>query len=160
MSRAIVTTMLALGIGLAASTASQAAAVPAMGSGLAPALAAAGTVEKAQVRVRRGVVVGPRGGVAVGRRATIVGPGGGVAVRRGAIVAPRVVGVPRAYVGRPFRVYNRSWVRRPYFGTIVGGVALGTILAVTAAPRYAPAPGLCWNWVDDFEERGYWDYCY
>ena len=52
----------------------------------------------------------------------------------------------------------RPWVRRPYFGTIVGGVALGTLIAVTAAP-VAPAPNLCWYWADPSQTQGYWDYC-
>jgi len=52
----------------------------------------------------------------------------------------------------------RPWVRRPYFGTIVGGVALGTLIAVTVAPA-APAPNLCWYWADPSQTQGYWDYC-
>jgi hypothetical protein len=52
----------------------------------------------------------------------------------------------------------RPWVRRPYFGTVVGGVALGTLIAVTAVPP-APAPGLCWYWTDASQTQGYWDYC-
>ncbi len=52
----------------------------------------------------------------------------------------------------------RPWVRRPYFGTIVGGVALGTMIAVTAMPP-VPAPGLCWYWADASQTQGYWDYC-
>jgi hypothetical protein len=179
MSKPIVATLLALGIGLVAGSAGHAASVAAMGGGILPALAATDTVEQAQyvIKNRGGVVVGPRGGVAVRGGAAVVGPRGGVAVRRGAavvgprggvavrggttIVAPRrayIGGGPR-FVGRPAFVRSRSWVRRPYFGTIVGGIALGTIIAVAAAPTVAPAPGLCWYWVDDFEERGYWDYC-
>jgi hypothetical protein len=181
MSTSIAATLLALGLSFAASTAGQAAAVPAMG--VLPALQTTDTVEQAQYVVKRGVAVGPRGGVAVGPRGGVaVGPRGGVAVRGGGggvVVAPRVVGprvvgprvvapraavvgVPRAYVGRPFRSvgYARPWYRRPYYGTIIGGVALGTILAVAAAPRVAPAEGLCWYWADPYETRGYWDYCY
>jgi hypothetical protein len=52
----------------------------------------------------------------------------------------------------------RPWVRRPYFGTIVGGVALGALVAATAVP-VAPADGLCWYWVDPSQTQGYWDYC-
>jgi hypothetical protein len=52
----------------------------------------------------------------------------------------------------------RPWVRRPYFGTVVGGVALGTLIAVTAIPP-VPAPGLCWYWTDASQTQGYWDYC-
>ena len=52
----------------------------------------------------------------------------------------------------------RPWVRRPYFGTVVGGVALGTMIAVAAVPA-VPAPGLCWYWADPSQTQGYWDYC-
>jgi hypothetical protein len=50
------------------------------------------------------------------------------------------------------------WVRRPYFGTVVGGVILGTMIAVTVVPA-VPAPGLCWYWADPSQTQGYWDYC-
>jgi hypothetical protein len=58
---------------------------------------------------------------------------------------------------RPVRV----WSRRPYYGQVVGGVALGTIIAagvIGAAPA-APAPNMCWYWADPSQSRGYWDYC-
>jgi hypothetical protein len=96
------------------------------------------------VGVRRGAVVGPRGGVAVRRGAVAVGPRGAVATGRTAVVRP-----------------VRPWVRRPYFGTVIGGVALGTIIAATAvgvAPA-APAPNTCWYWTDPARTQGYWDYC-
>ena len=57
---------------------------------------------------------------------------------------------------------HRGWHRRPHYGRIIGGVALGTLLAGSAYYAYAgapPAPGLCWYWADRYEERGYWDYC-
>jgi hypothetical protein len=60
-------------------------------------------------------------------------------------------------VRRPVRV----WAPRPYYGTIVGGVALGTMIAVTAmgtAPA-VPAPNMCWFWADAAQMSGYWDYC-
>ena len=63
--------------------------------------------------------------------------------------------------GRPYW-YARPWVRRPYYGTIVAGVALGTLITVAAVglvPR-RPAPDLCWYWADPYRNRGYWDYCY
>jgi hypothetical protein len=37
----------------------------------------------------------------------------------------------KVVVARPYR----AWVRRPYYGTYVAGVALGTILAVTGGTR-------------------------
>jgi hypothetical protein len=52
-------------------------------------------------------------------------------------------------------------VRRPYYGTIIAGVALGTLITVAAVgavpPR--PHPTLCWYWADPYAQRGYWDYC-
>jgi hypothetical protein len=52
----------------------------------------------------------------------------------------------------------RPWVRQPYYGTIIGGVALGTLIAATAVP-VAPAPNLCWIWSSPAQSQGYWDYC-
>ena len=58
---------------------------------------------------------------------------------------------PPGWNGRPYW-FARPWVRRPYYGTIVAGVALGTLITLAAVgavpPR--PAPG----------NRGYWDNCY
>lgn len=54
----------------------------------------------------------------------------------------------------------RGWAARPYYGTIVGGVALGTMIAVTAgAVPTAPGPNMCWFWADSAQVNGYWDYC-
>jgi hypothetical protein len=68
---------------------------------------------------------------------------------------------PRGWSGRPYW-FARPWVRRPYYGTIIAGVALGTLITVAAVgavpPR--PAPNLCWYWADPYGQRGYWDYCY
>jgi hypothetical protein len=60
-------------------------------------------------------------------------------------------------VGRPVRV----WVPRPYYGTVIAGVALGTIIYVSAAGTAPPAPSstLCWYWSDSAMTGGYWDYC-
>ncbi|QLH71074.1 hypothetical protein [Rhodopseudomonas palustris] len=57
-------------------------------------------------------------------------------------------------VARPVR----PWVRRPYYGTVVAGVALGTLIVASSAPP-APSPTLCWYWADAAQNRGYWDYC-
>ena len=67
-------------------------------------------------------------------------------------------GKRRVYVG-PRRVYVRGWNRRPYYGRIVAGVALGAIIVAAAAPR-APSSELCWYWTNPSKNRGYWDYCY
>ena len=56
----------------------------------------------------------------------------------------------------------RHWHRRPYYGNVFAGVALGTLIGVAAvgiAP-VAPSPELCWYWSDPYMNRGYWDYCY
>lgn len=80
---------------------------------------------------------------------------GGRGYYRPPVYAPRYYGGPaRAWAYRP-------WYRRPYYGTIIGGIALGTIIGVTAyglAPR-PPRPDLCWYWADPAQSRGYWDYC-
>ncbi len=52
----------------------------------------------------------------------------------------------------------RPWIRRPYFGTVVAGITLGTIIAVSAAP-VPPSPDLCWFWTNSSQTQGYWDYC-
>ncbi len=83
--------------------------------------------------------------------------------------APRAYGGPRGYYAPGPRYYGggprawgyRPWAHRPYYGTIIGGLALGTIIGVTAyglAPR-APRPDMCWYWADEIQSRGYWDYC-
>jgi len=68
---------------------------------------------------------------------------------------------PSGWHGRPYW-FARPWVRRPYYGTVIAGVALGTLITVAAIgavpPR--PAPNLCWYWADPYGNRGYWDYCY
>lgn len=125
--------------------------------------------------------VGPRARV-VGPRARVVGPRARVVVPRGRVVGPRArVVIPRGRIGprgvvvhrrgfrpagfvrwHPRHLIYRRWHRRPYYGTIIGGVALGTILAASAYYAYAsapPAPGLCWFWADADEQQGYWDYC-
>jgi hypothetical protein len=55
----------------------------------------------------------------------------------------------------------RPLVWRPYYGTIVAGVALGTVIVATtvAVTPAAPAPNLCWYWADATKVNGYWDYC-
>jgi len=76
-------------------------------------------------------------------------------------IGPRYFG-PRYFGPRPGFVYVRPWVRRPYYGRFVAGVALGTIITVAAVGLIPPraAPDLCWYWADPYRYRGYWDYCY
>jgi hypothetical protein len=50
---------------------------------------------------------------------------------------------------------------RPYYGTIVDGVALGSLIVASSigvAP-VAPAPNMCWFRMDETQIGGYWDYC-
>jgi hypothetical protein len=88
--------------------------------------------------------------------ATVVrrGPAGGVSAahvrppvaRRPVVVAPV----------RPVPV-----VRPSYWGRVVAGVTIGTIIAATAvamAPT-PPSPELCWFWSDTSKTKGYWNYC-
>ena len=56
-------------------------------------------------------------------------------------------------VVRPYR----HWNKQPYYGTVIGGVALGTILGAAAYSAVAPAPNLCWYWADPPMTLGHWD---
>jgi hypothetical protein len=90
----------------------------------------------------------------VGGRCVRNAAGGAVVVQPRVVAKPPVVG-PRVVV-RPAVV--RPWARRSYFGTVVAGVTLGTLIAVTAAPP-PPASNLCWYWTTPAHNQGYWDYC-
>jgi hypothetical protein len=74
-------------------------------------------------------------------------------------VVRRDVRVHRTVVVRPYR----AWTHRPYYGAVIAGVTIGTVIAVST-PRVVPVlsvadPRLCWYWADPAEVRGYWDYC-
>jgi hypothetical protein len=75
-------------------------------------------------------------------------------VNRNVNVNRAVVGVGGVGVVRPVR----PWVRLPYYGTVVAGVTLGTIIAASTIPP-APSSELCWYWSNSSKTRGYWDYC-
>jgi len=122
------------------------------------------------VRAARGG--GGRGGGAAragGGRGNVARAGGGV--NRGNVSARRNTNVNvnrrtnvnvnrRTNVNVVGRRPVRGWVARPYYGTIIGGVALGTMIAVTAgAVPVAPADNMCWFWADSAQVNGYWDYC-
>lgn len=62
----------------------------------------------------------------------------------------------KVIVVRPYR----KWYKRPHYGTVIGGIALGTILGAAAYSAVPPAPNLCWYWADPARTQGYWDYCY
>ena len=52
-------------------------------------------------------------------------------------------------------------VRPWYWGRVVAGVTIGTVIAaaaVNSVPK-APSPELCWFWSDAGKTRGYWTYC-
>ena len=151
---AITSAMLAIGFcGLTSSKTDAAAFSPAPDALRAAYSLVSTSAEPA--RFRGGAAAGRRGGMAVGHGRVVAGPRGAVGVRRGAVVGPRGnVAVRRAVVARPYR----PWVRRAYYGTVIGGVALGTIIAASAVPA-APAPNTCWYWADQAQTQGYWDYC-
>lgn len=52
----------------------------------------------------------------------------------------------------------RPLVVRPYYGAVVAGVVLGTIIVASSVPP-SPSPELCWYWSSSAQNRGYWDYC-
>ena len=95
-------------------------------------------VSEVAVVVRRGVAVGPRGGVYRYRGAAVVRPG---------------------YPGRWARP---GWYRWGPGGAIAAGAAIGFVAAAGAAAYAtapAPAPGMCWYYTDPYRRAGFWDYC-
>lgn len=111
-------------------------AAPLAPTGLLNAQASdASDVSQVAVVVRRGVAVGPRGGVYGYRSATVVRPG--------------------AWVRPPDHHWGAG-------GAVAAGAALGFIAAATAtayATSPAPAPGMCWYYTDASRHAGFWDYC-
>jgi hypothetical protein len=106
----------------------------------------------------------PNRGVRAGnlRPGRQVGPGRRLNPGRAAIVHRRGFRPPGYVRWHPRHLAYHRWRHRPYYGRIIGGIAIGTILAASAYYAYAaepPAPGLCWFWADPDETQGYWDYC-
>lgn len=98
----------------------------------------ASDVSDVAVVVRRGVAVGPRGGVYRYRGAAVVRP------------------YPAARWARP------GWYRWGPGGAIAAGAAIGFVAAAGAAAyatTAAPAPGMCWYYTDPYRRSGFWDYC-
>jgi hypothetical protein len=94
--------------------------------------------------------------------AAVFGDARSTKVESSVVAAQYWRGGPRyGWRGRPYW-YARPWARRPYYGRIVAGVALGTLItvAVVGAVPHRPASDLCWYWADPYRNRGYWDYCY
>ena len=60
---------------------------------------------------------------------------------------------------RPARY--RKWHRRPYYGRLIAGIAIGSLItaAVAGAAPTPPSPDLCWYWANSSKTKGYWDYC-
>ena len=90
---------------------------------------------------------GPYGGAAA------TGPHGGTAYRA-PYAGGAVYGTRPVYAG----AVVRPWVAAPYYGAVVAGVTLGTVIAATTPPP-PPAPQLCWLWSSPAHNQGYWDYC-
>jgi hypothetical protein len=122
-------------VGLLAAGASAQAAPLAPTATLNAQVNGASDVSEVAVVVRRGVAVGPRGGVYRYRGAAVVRPGVGWA--------------------RP------GWYRWGPGGAIAAGAALGFVAAGAAvyAATPAPAPGMCWYYTDPYRRAGFWDYC-
>ncbi|MEW5963528.1 MAG: hypothetical protein AB1749_08185 [Pseudomonadota bacterium] len=115
-----------------------------------PVLTVAKVVQK-KVVVRRPVVVQKK---TVVRRPVVV-------QKKTIVSAPTVVKKTVVVRRAPRVVVVRPWYTRPYYGTVFAGVALGTIIAVSAAGvvPYAPDDKLCWYWTNPYKTNGYWDYC-
>jgi hypothetical protein len=113
--------------------------------------AAKGTAAKGMAGAGTKAAAGAKGGT-VGKGGGTVGQGSrggaaGGAAKGGGAVNVNVHGTS-----------VRPWVQRPYFGTVVGGIALGSVIAATAVPT-PPADNLCWVWTSAEHTQGYWDYC-
>jgi hypothetical protein len=123
---------------------------------------------KGKGKGKGGQARGPGGGGGGGgnNKMVVRGPHGNKAVvakgQKNTVVKRTYVN--KTYVNKRVVVVRpvRGWNHRSYYGNFVSGVALGTIIGVTAvglAP-IAPASNLCWYWSDPAMINGYWDYCY
>lgn len=126
--------------------------------------------------VRRGGMVGPRGG-AIARRGYVArGPRGAVAGRgyvargpRGNVVAGRGrVAVRPGYRPVPIRPgYRAGWVRPASYWwhpgmAVASGAAIGFATAAAASAyinSQPPAPGYCWFYTNPERTQGFWDVC-
>ena len=128
----------------------------------AATVAAPELIEPVQYRggvARRGVAVGPRGGVVAGRSYAARGPAGAVAGRGYVARGPR----GNVVAGRT----GAAWVRPNSYWwhpgmAVVSGAAVGFVAAAAAtayATSPAPAPGDCWFYTDPQRTQGFWDVC-
>ncbi len=137
-----------------------------------PAVSAVPIVSPADTSIHYGVdefssVERGGGRAGGGARAAPARPGGGGRANFNAGRGPGVGRGPNVNVNRRgnFAVAGRrpyrGWVRRPYYGRVLGGVVLGTIIAaaIVGTAPVAPAPNMCWFWSDPSYTQGYWDYC-
>lgn len=63
-------------------------------------------------------------------------------------------GIGTTFVLKPYR----PWVQQSYYGKVVSGVTLGTIVGVTSTP-VPPSTKVCWFWATSSHTQGYWDLC-
>jgi hypothetical protein len=136
------------------------------GGGMAGGTAAAGGMAAKGTAAKGTAGAGAKGGMAgAGSKAT-AGAKGGMGGAGGGTVGQGSRGGAAGAAAKGGGAVNvnvhgtsvRPWVQRPYFGTVVGGIALGSVIAATAAPT-PPADNLCWVWTSAEHTQGYWDYC-
>ena len=172
------TVLLAVGLAFLVSAGSDAMVAPSVD--LRSAATSRAITETAALRrggkvgTRRGAVrtrhaaVRHRGVAVKSQQAAVKHPGAAARTRHAAVkhrsVAPRrtqvAVGKGAAGAVRTPVVVRpvRPWIRQPYYGTIIDGVPIGTVVAANAVPT-APSFDLCWYWSNTPKTRGYWDFC-
>jgi hypothetical protein len=74
---------------------------------------------------------------------------------RVAALKPGAAALASTAVARPVR----PWFPQPYYGAIIAGVTLGTVVAANTVPP-SPSFDLCWYWSNTAKTRGYWDFCH
>ncbi len=153
--------------GMAAGAAGGAAAAGGMaGGGMGGGAAVAGGMAGGGMAAKGTAGAGAKGGMGGAGTKAAAGAKGGTVGKGGGTVGQGSRGGAAGGAGAGGGAVNvnvhgtsvRPWVQRPYFGTVVGGIALGSVIAATAAPT-PPADNLCWVWTSTEHTQGYWDYC-